>query len=277
MLALVLDGLGWGDDSSAWGAELLHANYLDAPRVARLQPAALPGGDAASREPWRNLAAQLLLADPDGTLRAHHAGELRRLHDKPLHVVQRMIEGGVNSPPASSCGRLFDAVAAALGLCFDGQSYEGQAAAELEQLALRSDDASAYPFDIARTGELDELRTAPLWHALLHDLAHGVQAARIARRFHLGLAHAWCEVLLQQAGSLDCPRVALTGGVFQNRLLFETMLGRLRAEGLQVLAHRAVPSNDGGIALGQAVVPAARYALPAAGTPRADSPSRSGK
>ena len=277
VLALVLDGLGWGDDSSAWGAELLHADYVDAPRVARLQPAALPGGDAASREPWRNLAAQLLLADPDGTLRARHAGELRRLHDKPLRVVQRMIESGVNSPPASSCGRLFDAVAAALDLCFDAQSYEGQAAAELEQLALRSDDAAAYPFAVARAGELDELRTAPMWHALLHDRARGVDAARIARRFHLGLAQAWCELLLEQARRLRCPRVALSGGVFQNRLLFETMLRRLRAEGLQVLAHRAVPSNDGGVALGQAVVAAARYAAPAVGAPRAESPSRSGK
>lgn len=274
VLALVLDGLGWGADGTPWGAELLHLDYVDFDRVARLQPVALPGGDAASREPWRNLAAQLFAGDPEASLLQRHADALAALRAKPLERVRRMIDHGVNSPLASSAGRLFDAVAAALGVCFDAQSYEGQAATELEQIAWRCTDDGAYAFDISRQAGLTQVGTAALWPELLGDLSHGADAPRIARRFHLGLARAWRDVLVEQAARLQCPCVALSGGVFQNRLLFETLQRDLRAAGLRVLAHRHVPSNDGGVALGQALVAAARYEL---GPARADMPSRSAK
>ena len=276
VLALVLDGLGWGADATPWGGELLHADYAGFERVARLQAVALPGGDAASREPWRNLAAQLLALDDAEAWLGGRGDALLRLRAKPMGALRGMIRQRVRAPLASSSGRLFDAVAAALGICFDTQTYEGQAALELEQLALRCDDPGGYDFDLGHDGALDELRTTLLWPQLLGDLERGVAPERIARRFHLGLARAWCELATRQARRLDCASIALSGGVFQNRLLFESLQECLRDAGLRVLSHHRVPCNDGGIALGQAVVAAARS--PQAPEPeREDMPSRSAK
>jgi hydrogenase maturation protein HypF len=254
VLGLALDGLGWGADATLWGGELLLADYRGAQRLARLQPIALPGGAVAARQPWRNLAAQLLALPQGGALRARYAAQLQRLEALPIATLERMIRSGFNSPVASSCGRLFDAVAAALGLCFDAQSYEGQAALELEQLARRGRDDGAYAFEAVPVGDLTELRATPLWPALFDDLQRGVAPADIARRFHAGLARAWIARIDAAALRLGCTRAVLSGGVLQNRLLAEALQQGLERLGLEVLTHSVVPCNDGGLALGQAVV-----------------------
>ena len=178
-----------------------------------------------------------------------------------------MLETGLNVPLASSCGRLFDGVAAALGLCADRALFEGQGAMELEALAesyrLSSDEAP-YPFSITeQPGEMLYLDSSPMWEALLEDLAHQMPIARIAARFHHGLAKAICDMIARlrepgaSAGSVDT--VALSGGCFQNKLLFEAVVQLLESDGLTCLSHAKVPTNDGGLALGQAAIAAARH------------------
>jgi hydrogenase maturation protein HypF len=238
VLGIALDGLGYGADGTIWGGEFLLADYRGFERVAWLKPVAMPGGAQAIREPWRNLAAHLGAgAEPTGAL----AG-------KPLAVIAAMIRSGTNAPLASSCGRLFDAVAAAIGLCDGAQSYEGDAASRLEAAAATAD--AGYPF--AFDGQV--LDPAPMWRALWADLSGGIDAGRIAARFHEGLAAALVDV----AAASGATTVALSGGCFQNKLLFERTLRGLEDSGLHVLTQARVPANDGGLALGQAAIAAAR-------------------
>ncbi|WP_022948158.1 carbamoyltransferase HypF [Methylohalobius crimeensis] len=250
VLGLILDGLGYGGDGTFWGGELLWADYRTCRRLAHLKAVPLPGGGKAMIEPWRNLAAQLWQA---GIPLEAFPG----LRTKPLPALRKMLETGLGSPPASSCGRLFDAAAAAFDLRFDTQSYEGQAAAELERWAWQSDERSGYSFSIRR-GETWIVDPSPLWPAVLADLAARVPKTIMARRFHLGLADAWCRVIGHFAERMKCPMVVLSGGVFQNRLLLETTTECLRDKGLRVWIPQQVPMNDGGLALGQAVIVAAR-------------------
>jgi hydrogenase maturation protein HypF len=240
------------------------------------KPVAMPGGAAAVREPWRNLYAHLLAAG---------------LRPRERHAtLEAMIRNGVNSPLASSCGRLFDAVAAALGICTERQEHEGEAAARLEALVcertLREGDARAYPFALsswpvlcrpstsspgAQVEDVDGraspdhdegagvvLDPTPMWRALLDDLHGGVPHGVIAARFHLGIAIAQVAMTHTLATRTHFDTVALTGGCFQNAVLLEQTEQRLRAAGFTVLTHSAVPANDGGLALGQAAVAAAQ-------------------
>jgi hydrogenase maturation protein HypF len=248
VLGIALDGLGYGDDGAIWGGEFLLADYHGFTRLAHFKPVAMPGGTAAIREPWRNLHAHLRAASI-GT------GAFAALQGKPLAILASMIERGINAPLASSCGRLFDAVAAALALCDGAQTYEGDAATRLEALAEDIDGGCGYDFAIS-SGVLDP---APMWTALRDDLAAGAALAQIAARFHAGLARALTEMtrLLARTASFDT--VALSGGCFQNRLLFEQTLRGLENAGFAVLSHARVPANDGGLALGQAAIAAAQY------------------
>ncbi|WP_137125087.1 carbamoyltransferase HypF [Roseomonas sp. HF4] len=260
VLGVVLDGLGLGEDGALWGNELLLCDYRAARRVGTLLPTALPGGDAAAREPWRNLFAQLDCAFGWAEVVARHGGLpiVARLRGKPVASLAAMIRHGVNAPPASSCGRLFDAVAAALGIGFDRVGHEGEAAMRLEEIAARRDVASPYPFAIGAAGDIPALDPAPMWAALLADLARGTAPALVASRFHRGLATAIVELGLAvapQAGS-----VALSGGCLQNAVLHRWLEAGFRARGRRVLTHSLVPANDGGLAFGQAVIVAARLA-----------------
>lgn len=268
VLGVVLDGLGWGDDGSFWGGEFLLAGYLDFRRLAAFPAVAMPGGAAAARQPWRNLYAHIraamgwtAFAAEFGVLPA--AAMLRR---KPVATIDAMIAGGVNSPAASSCGRLFDAVAAALGLCADQETYEGDAASRLEALASGAENGMSglYPFDltIPDAAGLRRLDPSPMWRALLHDLLRGTSDGEVAARFHHSLAEAVATTCESLAATHGFRTVALSGGCFQNRLLFEQTAGRLRGAGFAVLAHCRTPCNDGGISLGQAVIAAARQMVP---------------
>jgi hydrogenase maturation protein HypF len=244
------------------------ADYRGYERLARFRPVAMPGGTQAIREPWRNLYSHLKDAIGWDGLTTHFPGlDLSAyLQVKPRAMLDAMIATKLNAPAASSCGRLFDAVAAALGVCREQQTYEGEAAIRLEALAesAPSDEvATAYPFAISclPSGIL-ELDPMPMWNALLCDLARGLPASVMALRFHEGLSDVLVEIARRLGRSdLRTPifeTVALSGGCFQNRILFEGVAARLRQVGFVVLTHTEVPANDGGLSLGQAAIGAAR-------------------
>jgi hydrogenase maturation protein HypF len=268
-LGIVLDGLGFGDDGTIWGGEFLLADYRGYERLAMLKPVAMPGGAQAVREPWRNLYAHLASAMGWEAFASRYCGlELHAyLRGKPRALLDVMIAKGINAPKASSCGRLFDAVAAALGAYRERQAYEGEAAGRLEALAAQAphDNATAaYRFDVSRPshGKLIELDPALMWNAILCDLERDVSASTMARRFHQGLSQALVEMTMRLAqretGRPRFDTVALSGGCFQNRILFESVAAQLGEAGFVVLAHAEVPANDGGLSLGQAAIGAAR-------------------
>jgi hydrogenase maturation protein HypF len=262
VLGLSMDGLGYGADGTIWGGELLLADYLGFRRVGHLKPVPMPGGVKAVLEPWRNTWAHLHSHFGWGRVRERWPDlELVAwLSERPLEVLSAMVARGLNSPPASSAGRLFDAVAAAVGVERGAVSYEGQAAIELEALARQAPDTGGgYPFGIETPGTGPAvLDPAPMWEALLDDLGAATDAARVAARFHRGLADAVVAMAAHLAGEEGVDTVTLSGGVLQNRSLFEGMAEGLRRRGLRVLSHRQVPANDGGLSLGQAAVATAR-------------------
>ncbi|TJW15550.1 MAG: carbamoyltransferase HypF [Mesorhizobium sp.] len=261
VLGMILDGVGLGDDGTIWGGEFLLGDYRGFRRLAYFDPVAMPGGDKASLEPWRNAYAHLASAYGSGFL-SGPVGDLafaRALAEKPLALLARMIERRINAPLASSAGRLFDACAAMLGICFERQSYEGQAGMELEALATPFiDGAEAWPLALPQ-GE-PVIRWKGLWEALLADLIAGVVPGRIAARLHKTLIAVVSRTAFRLCRENAVGTIALSGGVFQNRLLLEGVLAEIAAAGLEGLAHSntpandGIPANDGGLALGQAMI-----------------------
>jgi hydrogenase maturation protein HypF len=246
VIGVAFDGTGYGSDGTIWGGEFLVADLAGFRRGGHLAPVPMPGGAAAIRQPWRMAAAYLPAAD---------RLDVRRRNEARWEPVVAMAGKGVNSPVTSSAGRLFDAVAAVLGVR-DVINYEGQAAVELEQLADPGESGS-YPAGIEE-GDPFRVRGGDLVRATADDLAAGVPREVIAARFHRGVAaviEAGCRLLRDRHG---LGTVALSGGVFQNMLLLREAVGRLEAAGFTVLVHSRVPCNDGGISLGQAVVAGAR-------------------
>jgi hydrogenase maturation protein HypF len=247
VLGVVLDGLGYGSDGAIWGGEFLSADYRGFTRLAHLKPVAMIGGAQAIREPWRNTYAHLVSAFGREEFEARY-GDLplcAYLKSKPLASVDRMLEGGLNVPAASSCGRLFDAVAAALGLCPDYALFEGQAAMELEDAIEATEQG--YDFDLREP--------RGLWEALLRDLRAGVCVPVIASRFHYGLASAVTNLVVELARG---DTVVLSGGCFQNKTLLEACTQKIENRGLRCLSQADIATNDGGLSLGQAAIAAAR-------------------
>ncbi len=271
-LGVALDGLGLGDDGAIWGGEFLLADYAGYRRVGTFKPVAMPGGAQAMREPWRNTLAHILAEMGWPAFAANFAET--ELYDflkgKPIDAMAAMIQKGVNAPPASSCGRLFDAVAAAIGLCRDAALHEGEAAMRLEALVddkalAEVDEDLAYPFAIPnlKGSGLPYIEPAAMWQALLGDLYENAPKAVIAARFHKGLARAVAAMVakvVMDGGARVTRRVALSGGVFQNRPFAEELIVRLEADGFEVLMQTRAPTNDGGLSLGQAAVASARLA-----------------
>ena len=262
VIGIALDGLGFGPDGTLWGGEILLADYHDFQRLAHLRPIAMPGAAQAMREPWRNTYAQLYSCFGDDAIERQTAGLglAEYLAGKPLQKINRMMEKGVNSPLSSSAGRLFDAVAGAIGLWPDRISFEGQAAMALEACL---DDSSPtveapYRFAAIRHNDMWQLEPKPMWDALLEDLRQNQSVTTIAARFHQGFADALIDITTLLREQTGCNTVVLSGGVMQNRTLFELTKKGLVEHGLNVISHHQVPANDGGIALGQAVIAAAR-------------------
>ena len=261
VLGVALDGLGFGDDGSIWGAEFLRADYLGYERLGCLKPVAMPGGALAMHEPWRNTYAQLKASlERDHMHRRGNRIELLQfLQQKPLKTLDAMIEQNRNAPLASSAGRLFDAVAAAVGICRENASYEGQAAIELEALIKPEEygSAEAYDFRIAKEG-LMILDSAPIWKQVLDDLEQGASASLISARFHKGFARAIILIIKNLCARHCLKRVALSGGVLQNRTLLEEISTDIRPTELGLMLQQEFPANDGGISLGQAAIGAAQ-------------------
>jgi hydrogenase maturation protein HypF len=261
VLGVALDGLGYGPDGTLWGGEFMLADYRGFERLGSFRPFPMLGGVKAVREPWRSCYAQL--AGCLGWERLQEQGDLellRYLNSKPVEMLQQMLERELNTPLTSSAGRLFDGVAAALGICREAVYYEGQAAIELEASIPpdRIGEAEPYPFHPDRSGDLALLDPAPMWHALLDDLAAGRSRGEMAAKFHRGLAMAVVDLAVQLADDEGMRTIALSGGVFQNCILFEQVMNGLEKTGFEILTQRLVPANDGGLALGQAAVAAAR-------------------
>ncbi len=247
-IGIAFDGTGCGPAGDAWGGEVLVFDLAGFVRMGHLRPLALAGGEAAIREPWRLALAAL-----------SDAGEPLP-DDARARSVMGLVRGRLASPEATGAGRWFDAVSAILGVR-RRITYEAQAAIELEALAGASDDDRAYPFELdeaeARPFQID-LR--PAIRAIARDHRTGEPAARIASRFYATMAEivrAACGLVRRRHG---LGLVALSGGCFQSVRLAERAAARLAADGFEVLVHRRVPANDGGIAYGQAAIAAHRLA-----------------
>lgn len=251
-IGVVFDGIGYGLDGTIWGGEFLLGDYRAFRRCGHFRTVPMPGGDAAVKEPLRMVISYLY--DIYGNA----------LYDLPLpclaEVAERdrqlfikMMERGINSPLTSSCGRLFDAVAAMIGVR-SRISYEGQAAIELEALAEEVDTDAVYPYSIASTADGIVLDMRHLLRSVVEDLQDEEPRSIIARCFHNTVARATTDVCGKIRETSGVNRVVLSGGSFQNKLLSEGIFKELVEIGFEVFTHRLVPPNDGGLALGQAVV-----------------------
>jgi hydrogenase maturation protein HypF len=265
VLGITLDGLGYGEDGTLWGGEFLLANYRQFQRVATFQPVPMVGGTKAIKEPWRSTYAQLFSAFDwqDLTKKYGNLDIVNCLETKPLKVLNQLIEKGIHSPLTSSVGRLFDAVAAAIGICREQSSYEGQAAIEMEALVDKillnsSEKTLSYSFDINLINSIYYINSRPMWQALLNDLQQQVSQVEIATKFHRSLAHTIVKTVSRISQKNTIESVVLSGGVFQNSILLEQVVHQLRALKLNVFTHSQIPCNDGGLSLGQAVIAAAQ-------------------
>jgi len=253
VIGVAFDGTGYGTDGTVWGGEFLIADLVDFERALHLAEIPLPGGEQAIHEPWRIAAAWLQKLYGDKWLRETWSLDFSRHVDrKTWAVLQQMMARGVNSPLTSSMGRLFDAVAALLGLR-DTVNYEGQAAVELEAIA---DEAVQDGYAFAVRGQIAD--PVPVFHDLIFDLRAGLPTATIAARFHNAVATLIVEACHRLRDERGLNTVALSGGVFQNAFLLARTLDQLNAAGFETYTNQRVPPNDGGIALGQAAVAAAR-------------------
>ena len=263
ILGIAFDGTGAGTDGTIWGGEFLVAGLADFERAAHLRTWALPGGAASVRDARRNafaLLSELGLLEHPGA-----AGLLGTLDEQTRSITATMIERNINSPRTSSMGRLFDAAAAVLGIC--GQAtYEGEPAIELEAAAWRALGGKTVRLDVNHTGvftsadDFPILDPQPLIEDLLNGIEAGAPADRLALGFHIAITHATTHIAREICAREGLDTVALSGGVFMNRLLLQLLTHELKDAGLAVLVPHAVPVNDGCIAYGQAVIARARLA-----------------
>ena len=256
VLGIAMDGLGLGEDGTIWGGELLRCTPARAVRVGRLRPVRQPGGDAATRHPWRMAVSH---AADAGVVQ--EALPFVGIADGDVEVVLGQIRSGLASPSTSSAGRLFDAVAALLGICRHA-SYDGQAAGLLEQAALLGRDRVPIRAAVGMREGLLEIDPREVVRWIVAGRAAGAPTADLARGFHTCFAEAVARACTQlsEGGQVATGRVALGGGVFQNDLFTTDLRRRLTGAGFEVFLPRRVPVGDGGIALGQAYVAAARGA-----------------
>ncbi len=269
VIGVAFDGTGMGADRHIWGGEFLVADYKSFNRVGHLEYLPLPGGDAAIKKPYRTAIGYILSLLGEDALR--RLAFVEQVSEAEAEVVKRQIERGLNSPLTSSMGRLFDAVSALIGIR-DKIDYEGQAAVELEMVAYPchceerdssltpgtssaiSADNESYPYNITEDKGMRTIKLRELLQAIVEDLKQGSSKARISIRFHNTIAQMTSQVCRLIASETGIYQVALSGGVFQNRLLLNKTASLLEKSGFQVFIHRQVPCNDGGISLGQAVI-----------------------
>ncbi len=261
VIGFAFDGTGYGDDGTIWGGEVLVASLKDYRRAAHVDTVPMPGGDAAVKEPWRMGISRLhrtfgnSLWDLDVPLLKDHE---RLFDDRTARTLVTMMERNINSPLTSSMGRLFDAVSAIMGLC-PVNTFDGQAAMALEFCALKAPaEEKRYEMEsfIEKDGVM-EIDMRPLIRAVVRDLESQVQRERISARFHQTLIDIFAVVGERLADQTGIRTAALSGGVFQNGILLSGLSKALSEKNITVLTHSRVPSNDGGLSLGQAGIAAA--------------------
>jgi len=252
VIGVALDGTGYGTDGAIWGGEVLVADYAGFERAGHFEYVPLPGGAAAIHEPWR-MAVSYLAKHYGKAVETLGLPFLAEVDPRKLSVVLQMMEREINSPRTSSCGRLFDAVAALLGLR-GTVNFEAQAAIELEMAARDSASEAAYPLDLELHGTTWQIGTKPLFDWLLKDIRQQASVADISRKFHNGLALVFVDTAERIRDRTQLDRVCLSGGCFLNALLLETMITEMKERSFEVFFHTEVPAGDGGISLGQAVI-----------------------
>lgn len=260
VLGIALDGIGLGPDGTLWGGEILLCTPTQYKRLAHLPYLPMPGGDMATREPWRvalSAAYQIWGNEAMGFLPKHFT----QIPQARMELVLQLLETSTNTPSTSSCGRLFDAISALLGICLIS-TYEGQAAMELESLAQHAsitvEEAiiQTYPLEITRDIQNNCLSFSsnPLIQGVLGDLINGLSPADIAIRFHAWLIYAIIRAIQDIVSRIDKRPVVLAGGSMQNRILLTHLMRNMEKMGLITYTARAIPVNDGGISLGQAFI-----------------------
>jgi len=248
VLAVVMDGTGYGDDGTLWGCEFLRVSPKVYRRLGHLRYIPLPGGEKAIKEPWR--MAAVYLERVFGAPERLDIPFIERLKERGWPLLREAVRAGVNSPLCCSAGRLFDAVSALLGVR-ERINYEGQAAIELEEIAAEGEEGE-YPFLIVEEGGRLILDPDPTIRGIVGEIRRGVKKGVISARFHNTLAKATCKMVERLRISTGISEVVLSGGCFQNHLLLGRVVDLLTAADFKVYFHEKVPPNDGGISLGQA-------------------------
>jgi hydrogenase maturation protein HypF len=251
VIGVALDGTGYGTDGNIWGGEFMVADFKNFKRMAHLEYLPLPGGALAIKKPYRTAIGYLLALgiDLDKKLRF-----LKQIDEREIAIIKNQIEKNFNAPLTSSMGRLFDAVSALAGVRGIIE-YEAQAAIDLEMLAYNApDETGGYPFSLDKNDGVSIIQIRDLLQAIVKDILKGIPQAVIAARFHNTIAQIILETCRNIAGATGIKRAALSGGVFQNRLLLRKAIATLESAGFEVYTHRQVPCNDGGISLGQVVI-----------------------
>jgi hydrogenase maturation protein HypF len=255
VIGVALDGTGYGSDGRIWGGEFLVADYKGFKRLGHLEYLPLPGGAAAIKRPYRTAIGYLVKLLGEDSLNTKMAF-LKKVDAVETELIKRQIHTGLNSPLNSSMGRLFDAVSALIDIRGE-VDYEGQAAVELEMAAYDGVDKvgdKAYPYSIMGIDGVNTIQLKELFSAIVEDLFQGVSQSSISAKFHNTVARIILDMCRLIAKKTGINQVALSGGVFQNRLLFRKLVPLLESSGFMVLVHKQVPCNDGGISLGQAVI-----------------------
>ncbi len=257
VIGLAFDGTGYGPDGTIWGGEVLLAENNRYERAAFLEPLPMPGGAAAIKAPWRMAISYLYQAFGE-SFRDLDTPFMASVDLKEADILVAMMQQRLNAPLTSSMGRLFDGIAALIGLR-SSVAFEGQAAMELEMIAAPE---AAAPYDFSWQASDHGLRipTAPIIQGVVTDIQHGLSNAHISRRFHTTLIHLLTDLCSYLHRQTELDRVVLSGGTFQNAILLEELSRSLAKNGFAVYAHRLVPPNDGGISLGQAVAAGAMLA-----------------
>jgi hydrogenase maturation protein HypF len=258
VIGFSFDGTGYGTDGAIWGGEVLLADYDSFERSFHLDYTPLPGGDKAIQEPWRFALAWLYKADipwSEAIPPVNHGMSIANSLLNPIDLLRRQLESGINCPPTSSMGRLFDAVASLIGLRHQ-VNFEAQAAVELEALVDKM-ESSAYSIDLVG----NKIDPRQMLGDILADVSNRVPLPIIAARFHNGLAQMVLDISLEIRSHYALNQVVLSGGVWQNVTLLARTIPLLRREGFAITIHRRVPANDGGLSLGQAVIAASHFEI----------------
>jgi hydrogenase maturation protein HypF len=256
VIGVAFDGLGYGTDGNLWGGEFLVADLKNFQRRGHLKYIAMPGGTQAIKEPWR-MAMSYLYQIYGEDFPELELNLIKMFDKRKVRTIAKMLSKRINSPLTSSVGRLFDAISALLDIC-SSVNYEGQAAIELEMAiksvqAVKSEEES-YDYEIEKRGQIYIIDPIPIIKGVLKDLQREIPISVISEKFHNTIAGIIVEMCRRISQETNRKRVVLSGGVFQNMFLLRKTVTELHSEDFKVYTHHRVPTNDGGISLGQAAI-----------------------